>query len=451
MREGMFLGYKVNADGLKVCPDKVEAVLSLPSPKCLKDVQKLNGKLASLNRFLSKSSEKSLPFFKTLKKCIKKSDFLWIVEVETAFKQMNKLIAKLPMLTAPKEKEELVIYLAAAKEAINAVLMTKRDGKQMPIYSLAVHYKMLSNPKVTGRLLKWRFELEEHDIHYRPRTSVKGQILADFIVERSKDDSPDTPIKDKEELSDPWILFTNGSSYVDGSEAGPTITNPKGIEFTYALRFRFDATNNEAEYEPLIAEQIGVQNLQANIDSRLMANQVNGTYVAKDPGMIKYLEKEKLIDEKELLAVVVEEGRTWMTPIYEYPTEEILPEEKRKARAIHRKEGRYAVTNKVLYKRSFLGPWLRCVRPLHANYVLREIHVQHARRPKIYGGESSKIRILLANYARRGQQINKGVQKLSGSSPCAKEPTAKLDPNRIPAAILKIGDRHSWSFPGRSR
>nr|GEZ42392.1 reverse transcriptase domain-containing protein [Tanacetum cinerariifolium] len=75
MREGMFLGYKVNADGLKVRPDKIEAVLSLPSPQCLKDVQRLNGKLASLNRFLSKSAKKSLPFFKTLKKCTKKSDF----------------------------------------------------------------------------------------------------------------------------------------------------------------------------------------------------------------------------------------------------------------------------------------------------------------------------------------------------------------------------------------
>ncbi|GKF09865.1 reverse transcriptase domain-containing protein [Tanacetum coccineum] len=64
VEEGMFLGYKVNTKGIKVCPDKVEAVLSLPSPKCLKDVQKLNGKLASLNRFLSKSAEKSLPFSK---------------------------------------------------------------------------------------------------------------------------------------------------------------------------------------------------------------------------------------------------------------------------------------------------------------------------------------------------------------------------------------------------
>ncbi|GJS41732.1 reverse transcriptase domain-containing protein [Tanacetum coccineum] len=84
--------------------------------------------------------------------------------------------------------------------------------------------------------------------------------------------------------------------------------------------------------------------------------------------------KEKSIDEKKVLAVVEEEGRTWMTPIYEYLTEEILSEEKRKARAIRRKAGRYAVTNGILYKRSFLGPWLRCVGPLQANYVLREIH-----------------------------------------------------------------------------
>ncbi|GKD57049.1 reverse transcriptase domain-containing protein [Tanacetum coccineum] len=105
MREGMFLGYKVNADGLKVCPDKVEAVLSLPSPKCLKDVQRLNGKLTSLNRFPSKSAKKSLPFFKTLKKCTKKSDFQWTAKAKTTFKQMKKLIAELPLLTVPKEKK----------------------------------------------------------------------------------------------------------------------------------------------------------------------------------------------------------------------------------------------------------------------------------------------------------------------------------------------------------
>ncbi|GKB11763.1 reverse transcriptase domain-containing protein [Tanacetum coccineum] len=122
------------------------------------------------------------------------------------------------------------------------------------------------------------------------------------------------------------------------------------MEFTYALRFGFNATNNEAEYEALIAGlriagQMGVQNLQANVDSKLVANQVNGVYVAKESSMIKYLDKqvlveelrEKSIDEKEVLAVVEEEGHTWMTPVHEYLTEGILPEEKNKAMVVHRK------------------------------------------------------------------------------------------------------------------
>ncbi|GJZ14510.1 reverse transcriptase domain-containing protein [Tanacetum coccineum] len=144
VEEGMFLGYKVNTKGLKVCPDKVDAVLSLPSPKCLKDVQKLNGKLACLNRFLAKSAEKSLPFFKTLKKCTKKSDFHWTTEAEEAFKQMKQLI-ELPMLTAPMEKEELIVYLAAAKEMVSAALMTEREAKQMPIYFVS---RALRGPEI---------------------------------------------------------------------------------------------------------------------------------------------------------------------------------------------------------------------------------------------------------------------------------------------------------------
>ncbi|GJS22869.1 reverse transcriptase domain-containing protein [Tanacetum coccineum] len=469
MQEGMFLGYKVSTHGLRACPEKADTVLSLPSPRCIKDVQKLNGKLASLNRFLSKSAEKSLPFFKTLKKCTKKSDFQWTPEAEEAFKQMKKLIAELPTLTAPREHEELIIYLAAAKEAISAVLMTDREGRQIPVYFVSrtlrgpeVNYtpmeklvlallsaskrlkryfqahtivvvtnqpikQLLSSSEISGRMLKWKFELEGYDIQYRPRTAIKGQILADFIVERPEEESPDELMTEPEVLPEPWTLFTDGSSCIDGSGAGLILTNPEGAEFTYAMRFRFEATNNEAEYEALIAglriaEQMGIKNLQANVDSRLVANQVNGSYIAKESGMVQYLNKvktlaksfkefsikqiprsenkkadalskiastsfahlnkqvlveelkEKSINEKEILDIVEEEGNTWMTPICEYLTKEILLEDKKKARAVRRKAARYAMINGTLYKKSFLGPWLRCVGPLQANYVLREIH-----------------------------------------------------------------------------
>ncbi|GJY08614.1 reverse transcriptase domain-containing protein, partial [Tanacetum coccineum] len=186
------------------------------------------------------------------------------------------------------------------------------------------------------RLQKWSIELGEYSIHYRPRVSVKGQILADFIVKHLEEDSLDTPMEVEEELSEPWILFK--------------------------------ATNNEAEYKALIAglwitKEMGLKNLQANVDSRLVANQVNGTYIAKEADMIRYLEKvrtitngfrmfsikqvprsennkadalskiaptsfahlskqvlveelkEKSINELEILVVVEEEGDTWMTPI----------------------------------------------------------------------------------------------------------------------------------------
>ncbi|GKD60239.1 reverse transcriptase domain-containing protein [Tanacetum coccineum] len=124
--------------------------------------------------------------------------------------------------------------------------------------------------------------------------------MADFIVEQPEDDPLAAPMEVEEELPDPWKLFTDGSSCIDGFEAKLILTDLEGTEYTYALRFRFDATNNEAEYAALIAglrirEQMGVKNLQTHVDSRLVVNQINGSYIAKEPGMIQYLEKVKMI------------------------------------------------------------------------------------------------------------------------------------------------------------
>ena len=122
--KGMFLGYLINTDGIKPCAEKVKAVMQLPSPRTIKEVQSLNGKLAGLNRFLSKSAEKSLPLFKTLKKCVKKSDFRWTAEAEEAFAQLKNNIAALPTLVAPRPKEELIVYLSDSQGTVSAVLMT---------------------------------------------------------------------------------------------------------------------------------------------------------------------------------------------------------------------------------------------------------------------------------------------------------------------------------------
>nr|GEU82149.1 reverse transcriptase domain-containing protein [Tanacetum cinerariifolium] len=138
--------------------------------------------------------------------------------------------------------------------------------------------------------------LGEHNITYMPRTSFKGQILAYFLIEMPGENPQAAPAAEtQQEL---WTLFTDSLSCVDGSGTGLILTNPNGIEFTYALRFQFAASNNEAEYEALIAglrivARMGVKDVHVSVDSKLVANQVLGTYVSKEDNMVKYMEIAK--------------------------------------------------------------------------------------------------------------------------------------------------------------
>nr|GEX90467.1 reverse transcriptase domain-containing protein [Tanacetum cinerariifolium] len=419
LAEGVFLGYVITPEGIKPSPDKTAAVRQLPSPRTIKEVQSLNGKLAILNRFLSKSVEKSLPLFQTLKKCIKKSDFHWTAEAEQAFQQLKQYLSELPLLVAPKPQEELIMYLSATYGAISAVLMAERGTTQTPIYFIS-------------RALQGR------ELNYSPMEKlVLSLVFAAKRLRRYFQAHPitvitDQPIKQVMSLvpaavtqEEPWTLFTDGSSCVDWS--GARLTNPERVEFTYTLRFQFTASNNEAEYEALvaglrIAAQMGVKNVQVNVDSKLVANQVLGTYVAKEDNMIKYLDivkglisgfttflisqvprsknkkadalskiastsfahlskqvlvevlEKKSIKGKEVTAVIEEDGPTWMTQLVDYLKEGILLGDEKEARKFHLKARQYELIEGVLYRRSFLTPWLRCVGPLQAEYVMREIH-----------------------------------------------------------------------------
>ncbi|GKB01377.1 reverse transcriptase domain-containing protein [Tanacetum coccineum] len=295
--------------------------------------------------------------------------------------------------------DDLVIKSRTEHEIIRDIDKTFKTLKEI---------NMKLNPK------KCTFGIEE----------VKGQILSDFIVERPEDDPLDTPVEAEEELSDPWTLFTNGSPYVDGSGAGLILINPEGVEFTYALRFRFDASNNEAEYEALIA----------------------------DLRITKQMEelKEKSINKVEVLAVVEEEGDTWMTPIYNYLAKEELPADKKKGRAIRRKSGRYAVINEVLYKKSCLGPWLRCVGPLQANYVLREIHERscsmHARTRSVVAKAIRTWYYWLIMHA-GARKIIRECQDFQVHRPVPRNPQHKLTPIMSPWPFYKWRIDIAETFP----
>ncbi|GJX47167.1 reverse transcriptase domain-containing protein [Tanacetum coccineum] len=266
--EGMLLRFTISPEGIKPFPDKTEAVLQLSSPRTIKEVQSLNGKLASLNRFLSKSAEKSLPLFKTLKKCIKKSNFHWTPKAEQAFKELKQHFA---------------------------VLITERGTVQMPVYfvSRALQGRELNYTPMEKLVLSLVFAAKRLRRYFQAHPIA---ILANFLVENPDESLLDTPVVAIPQ--EPWTLFTNGSSCVDGSGAGLILTSPEGTEFTYALRFQFTAYNNEAEYEALIVglrilAHMGVHNVHVSVDSKLEANQVLGTYIAKEENMVKYLEKAK--------------------------------------------------------------------------------------------------------------------------------------------------------------
>ncbi|GJV58719.1 reverse transcriptase domain-containing protein [Tanacetum coccineum] len=176
-------------------------------------------------RFLSKSVEKSLLLFKALKGCLEKKDFTWTREADKAFEEMKRYIEKV------------------------------------------AH--------------------SQHEIEFKPRNAVKAQILTDFLIETKKEDKEtDFQEQQLEGQNTRWKLYTDGASSGDGSGAGLMIVNPEGTKFTYALKFEFTATNNEAEYEAVIAglriaKEMKIEEITVFVDSQLVANQVNGLYEAK--------------------------------------------------------------------------------------------------------------------------------------------------------------------------
>ncbi|XP_035834295.1 uncharacterized protein LOC118482752 [Helianthus annuus] len=288
---------------------------------------------------------------------------------------------------------------------------------------------ILARPEVSGRLAKWAIELGGHNVVFRPRPSIKGQVLADFMTEVPDDKDRECKAMEKAEkkqTEEPWLLYTDGASNEDGAGAGLRLVSPDKHEFTYAIRLDFKSTNNEAEYEAFLAGlrlaiKMGVRHIEAHVDSMLVAGQINGQYEAKSDIMALYLNQAKTLlqtfysykvhhinrsenkpaDALSKLAStsfqhlakdvrievlsnpsvplrevsVIQTGTTsWMTPIIMYLQSGILPENKAEARKIQYKSEHYQMADGILYRKSYLGPLLRCVDADDANYLIREVH-----------------------------------------------------------------------------
>jgi hypothetical protein len=237
VRQGKILGYLVSHRGIEANPTKIQAIINMTPPQSARDVQRLTGKLAALNRFISKSVERSLPFLKMLRGV---KDFAWGPEQAVAFASLKQHLSELAILTSPNPSLPLLLYVAASSHAVSAALVQEQDiegtSRQCPVYYVSEvlttskcnmtelekiayavfmasrklrHYfeafkvrvtsdkgldKLFRNQEASVQIAKWAAELSGYHITFEPRTAIKSQVLADFIIDWTGPiTQPDTP------------------------------------------------------------------------------------------------------------------------------------------------------------------------------------------------------------------------------------------------------------------
>ncbi|XP_020236690.1 uncharacterized protein LOC109816200 [Cajanus cajan] len=272
--------------------------------------------------------------------------------------------------------------------------------------------------------MAWSVELCQVDITFKPRGPIKAQCLADFINELH-------PHGHFEEHW--WTLHVDGSSNCQGSGAGVILEGPKGITLEQSLRFRFKASNNQVEYEALLAglrlaEDMGVSRIKCLTDSKVVAEQVGGgNFQVKDHNMMKYYhayqklkanfqevlvehiprEDKTRADQLARLAATKKSGQLrtiiqqeidhpsvetevvasidvdhtdqsdppdWRVEIKAFITNGVTPADPTEAKQLRTQASRYVVIADLLYRRGFSTPLLKCLDPTEVDYLMREVH-----------------------------------------------------------------------------
>ncbi|XP_025618967.1 uncharacterized protein [Arachis hypogaea] len=450
---GKFLGFMLTSRGIEANPEKCKAILNMTSPKTIKEVQQLAGRIAALSRFLPAVSTRSHLFFQTI---LKNKQFQWTPECETAFAKLKTLLSSPPVLQRPEVGKPLYLYLSVSNHSISSALVVETGRIQQPVYfvsrvmqpteqrypkieqlALALvvtarrlrHYfqshtivvrtnhplrQILTKPELAGRLTKWSVELSEFDIQFQTRSALNAQILADFITEMTPDDHVET-----------WELHVDGASSREGSGAGIILKEGNKVVAEQALQFHFSASNNQAEYEALIAGlklALGhkATNLTAHCDSLLVVQQIRGEFQVKDPLLERYWliakdlisnfnsftiihvhrEQNVRADILSKLAATRAETQTstlsqhtltkpsiellsiesinhlhdWRRPFLEYICTGAIPRDELHPQQFRRKASFYTRISGELYRRGFSQPLLRCLDQDQAREVMNGVH-----------------------------------------------------------------------------
>ncbi|XP_075668640.1 uncharacterized protein LOC142638497 [Castanea sativa] len=286
----------------------------------------------------------------------------------------------------------------------------------------------------TGRVAKWGTKLGAYDVKYMHRTAIKGQVLADFVAEFTEGGIRQEDVMLAMMSIGPgsdllWEVYMNGVSNRKGAGIGIVLITPEKLVVEKSLRLGFVATDNKAEYEALLAGAQMVRHLGGEIvelycDSRLVVEQVNKKFEARDERMKKYLDRVKRVlgtfksfkvrqiprgqnahanslamlatslGSKLLRTVMVEDfmtssvtgiptvgvhsihvGPSWMDPIVTFLKHGMLPEDKVEVEKVRKSAPHYWLSKEhKLYKRSYSRPYLLCVHPKAVEPLLEELH-----------------------------------------------------------------------------
>ena len=257
-KQEIFLGFLVHQRGVEVDQNKAKAIISAKAPKNKKELQKFLGKVNYLRRFISNLARKT-KVFSNLIKLKKVEEFKWEKQHHIAFDGIKGYLSKPSSLRPSLKGRPLKLYLLAAKESIGCLLAQNNDeGHEQAVYylrnvlnsiqtrytpieklCLALYFActklrhyliksqvyvvsqtnlmkyMLIRPLIIGRIGKWSLSLPEFTLVYFPYKSVKGQALANFLVDYpSLEIQPenDVELKIYEVERRPWILKFDGSS-----------------------------------------------------------------------------------------------------------------------------------------------------------------------------------------------------------------------------------------------
>ncbi|XP_020426564.1 uncharacterized protein LOC109950835 [Prunus persica] len=383
-----FLGFRMSQRGIEPNPEKIKAIIDMEMPKTQKDIQSLTGRVTALTRFISKATDKRVPFLKALKRG--KQHITWTAECDKTFQDLKNYMSRAPLLSKPLPGEVLFLYFSVSSTAVSSVLMRKPEKAELPIFYVN---KALQSTEL------WYPPLEQLALAlFKLRPVKKGQAVADLIFELTPSVAPEPassdadagePGKQNAEHFDPsvpvWILHVDGSASQQCCGAGLVLTTPDGAKVEYALRFNFRASNNEAEYEALLAVLLLAKSMRAkqisiHSDSQLIVNQITADFAARDASMIAYLSTTNRLLEafqayeirqiprtenshadalarlasaindkvgRKVLVEILSQAstatsevctvryeNTWMSPIYGFLTNGTLPSDKSQARKL---------------------------------------------------------------------------------------------------------------------